>query len=253
MTLHDVIQAILFPALLNDSRLKPTDIAVYVHLFYHRLGSLTAHAKQSQISYETFRRSVRRLIQYGWAEEIPFGEGYIIVPWMPVEVEQKVADKLARVRDEAPFLGEWLMRCMLDAMVLDNDYSDNARPAWFVSGDGSGRYELDRWYRSARVAFEFQGPQHYRTGNMYVTNETELNERIHRDRLKAGICNMEGIRLIQVTPTDLTFTRLRDKLDGLLPLAPVRDNRPLSRTLEQMARSYTNYAVREDMRASKDS
>jgi len=51
------------------------------------------------------------------------------------------------------------MKCMLDMMVTDNDYHDNARPSWLTSGTGGGRMEIDRWYRSANVALEFQGPQ----------------------------------------------------------------------------------------------
>ncbi len=124
----------------------------------------------SRVPRETLRRSIRRLVQLDWAYEVPRAGKVrpMIDRSMPLSVEQAVADELARVRRNVPNLGEWLMKCMFDMIVDDDDYHDNARPPWLVSGVGGGRMEIDRWYRSAEVALEFQGPQHYRVGGPYA-------------------------------------------------------------------------------------
>lgn len=97
-----------------------------------------------------------------------------------------------RVREGVLYRGEWLMRCLLDLWLRDSEFIDNARPERLVSGLGSGRLELDRWYVSSHVAFEFQGAQHYRVGTPYTQSEDQLEERKRLDRLKAELCEEEG-------------------------------------------------------------
>lgn len=246
MSLRQLLSDEVLSALGRDPRLLPTDVVVYLHLFCHPPNTVYAHARQKGMSSETFRRSAKRLVQYGWADTIPSGRWPIVVASMPVDVESEIAKKLNLLREEVSYVGEWLMKCLLDLLVSDTDYGDNARPSWLVSGEGSGRFELDRWYRSAKVAFEFQGIQHFRAGNAFVTDENELRARIERDLRKAAICNTEGIRLIHVTASDLSFHRMRDKIEGLLPIAHLRESRPIYRALEKMCRSYINHASRDE-------
>ncbi len=244
MTLRQILANMLPLALDRDARLIPVDIAVYLTLHCRRSPSLYAHAQARGMAYETMRRSAHRLVEYGWAQRVSKGRWFDVYPWMPVEVEELVADELVKTRDEIAYMGEWLMKCLLDLIVLDSDYRDNPRPAWLVSGDGSGRLELDRWYRSAKVAFEFQGPQHFRNTNPFEASEP--NEQPHRDRHKAAICNLEGIRLIQVVASDLDYRQLRSRVSDVLTLAPEREYRPIHKSLEKMCRGYINYASKKE-------
>ncbi len=249
MTLRQILANTLPLALDRDARLIPVDIAVYLTVSCNRATSLYAQAQQRGMKYETLRRSVHRLVEYGWVQMVSKGRGLVVYPWMPLEVEEVVANELVAVRDEVPYMGEWLMKCLLDLIVLDSDYGDNVRPSWLVSGQGSGRFELDRWYRSAKVAFEFQGPQHFRVASPFASSPIEVNEQPQRDHLKAAICNLEGIRLVQVTAADLNYRQMRSRAGEFFALAPKSEHRPIQRALEKLCRGYINHASKEERRA----
>lgn len=251
MTLRHMMDMIVIDALLCDSRLTPTDIKVYMHMYGYHEASLRARARASRIPRETLRRSVHHLVQLGWACEVPWAGKTrpVIAPSMPLDVEQAVADELQRVRNDVPNMGEWLMKCMLDMMVTDNDYHDNARPSWLTSGTGGGRMEIDRWYRSANVALEFQGPQHYRVAGPYSPSEHALGKQMAHDNLKAGLCVREGIQFVEITAGDLQYRIMSNKIGELLPLRSVQEDRPVFRTLARMCQAYINYAAREEKRA----
>lgn len=251
MTLRQIMNNIVVEALLSDDRLTPTDVAVRMHIQSCPIRSIREMAGLSRVPRETLRRSIRRLVQLDWAYEVPRAGKVrpMIDRSMPLSVEQAVADELARVRRNVPNLGEWLMKCMFDMIVDDDDYHDNARPPWLVSGVGGGRMEIDRWYRSAEVALEFQGPQHYRVGGPYAPSEHALAEQMMRDSLKAGLCAREGIRFIEITAVDLQHHAISSKVAGLLPLRRVREDRPIYRALSKECQIYLNYAAREEKRA----
>lgn len=252
MALLNMIWRTLLPYLLSDARLRPIDIKTCLQLLMNPITTLRDHARVSTSTYETLRRSVHRLIDLGWAYKIESGSGFVVIPWMPLEVEQAVAAELTRTRDEVSYVGEWLMRCFLDLVVDDRDFRDNARLEWLVLGDGSGRLELDRWYRSAKVAFEFQGPQHFRIPTTHAKTPSVLDRQIQRDHVKAGICSRQGIRLIEITAHDLHEQGILNAISGVLPQRPYKTDGPLCRTLSNMCESYRNYAVREERRNLRD-
>lgn len=234
----------VFKALIDDVRLRPSDVHIYGILWHYPWLSRRETARRAQVARESFRRAARRLLELDWAYEADMPRGTAVIPWMPVEVEQRVIAQLSPVREGVPFRGEWLMRCLLDLWLRNGDFIDNARPEWLVSGDGSGRLELDRWYVASNVAFEYQGQQHYRVGTPYTQTQEQLQERIRLDRLKAQLCRAEGIRLIYVHPSDLSLEGIRRKLEGVLPIFPLAEDRPLVRFIERQCRSYRNFAAR---------
>lgn len=235
--------------LADDRRLKAADVRVYLWLSHTYLQrghdpSVNSLANASPISYETFRRSIHRLADCGWVAIREADRHLTVHPSMPVELEQHIADQLIRLRDEVPFVGEWLLKCKLDAVVRDQDYGDNLRPRWLVSPEGGGRLELDRLYRKAKVAFEFQGRQHYQPSSEFHKGDDDFQRQIERDQLKDALCNTEGIRLITVQAKDLPFPQLLEKVAGVLPLRPINEDRPIYRALEKLTRSYLNYTSR---------
>lgn len=247
MILYTIIERIVLPALFADSRLASTDLKVYLWLRFFGFGTMHSNAIASRIPRETFRRSALRLLETEWVYKIesPSGGRSRYFAWMPPDVEQAAANELLRVRNDVAHVGEWLMKCVLDIMVMDLDYHDNARPAWLVSGGGSGRMELDRWYRSAGVAFEFQGSHHFRVGGPHAPTAVELSEQIVRDNVKAGICSRENVHLVEITAQDLSYSSMLSKIDGLLPLRVVREQGVLARTLANQCQNYANYVARE--------
>ncbi|MFS8523654.1 MAG: hypothetical protein FWJ83_02225, partial [Limnochordales bacterium] len=104
----------------------------------------------------------------------------------------------------------------------DDDFQDNARPEWLVAPPDV-RLELDRWYRGAKVAFEFQGKQHFQKGDRFVTTDAQLSQRLQYDAVKARLCAIHGVELIELTAEDLDYDALRAKLARKLPLVPLKE------------------------------
>lgn len=222
-------------------RLKDFDVRLYIHAYCKPLATVREYADTFGVTYETTRRSVKRLVDAGWAYKVKPTDGRrgrVIVPWMPPEVESQVVALLAQVRTEVRFYGEWLMKCVLDVLVDDRDFHDNAGPQWLVNPDTARRLELDRWYRNANVALEFQGKQHTRTGDRYVTTDDELAQRMHYDEMKRQICARHRIKLIEIHPTELDFDTIRARISDKLPLFPLPEQSPLLRELHGMCHSH---------------
>lgn len=245
MTLRSLALPKVQTLVVRDRRLKHIDTRVYTDLLFNPLRPIIEIARSLNCSHETIRRSVRRLIDTGWAyahTEPNRSRGIIVVPWMPEPVERAIATELAQVRNDILYFGEWLAKCLLDWCVKDHDYRDNARPRWLVSPDDGERLELDRWYRSANVAFEFQGSQHFEKGQRFSRTGAELSRRMQLDAIKSRLCAMHKVELIELTAEDLDCYRIREKVAGKLPLIPVKETGPLFRELMGMCQSYRSRA-----------
>lgn len=231
----------------SDPRVKSRDIQTYVHLYYHPLMTVSEIARNTGRSRETVRSSVSRLVEAGWAyihvepgRRIPG----IVVPWMPLEVEHQLAALIAQRRNLVPFLGEFLMRCLLDLCVKDSNYYDDAFPPFLITPQGQ-RLQLDRWYWVANVAFEFQGQQHFEQDGKFVRTSSDLSRRLAYDGEKLRLCTLNGVRLFELRASDLDYHRLREKLSGKLPLIPIRENRPLFREVAGMCSQYRSFVEKE--------
>lgn len=234
--------------LLQDPRLRTSDHSTYSLLFWYPSSSLYTLAQQGSVPYETLRRAVRRLVETDWVFQRPGPWGAIYVPWMPLDVEELLVAELEEIYDQVPYKGEWLMQCLLDLLIRDPHRYENSRPTYLVTGEGSGRLELDRMYPRAKLAFEFQGEQHYRVGPLNPTEE-DLQEQVMRDHIKASICNTKGIRLFHLRYSDLNYHSLTEKLEGLVDLYPIRETRPLFKFVDDRCRRYINYGRREERKA----
>lgn len=249
--MRKILDSLLVNELFRDTRLHSTDIVIRLQLEHRAIDTMTGHLRTLPFPKETLRRSIHNLIDLGWAYPVKqtHTRARLIVPWMPLDVEHLVMEELERVRNDVAFVGEWLMKCILDLVVADLDFRDNVRPNWLVSGMGSGRLELDRWYKSARVAVEFNGTQHYQFEKALQNHEEEFHEQQLRDNLKAGLCVRQGIRYVEVSSRELDFDVIIEKFEGLLPLRPIQPDRPLIQVVANMCRSYVNAVHREERRS----
>lgn len=251
--MRSMLDRALVRILLSDRRLTPTDVKVYLHMANHPIAPAAVHAGALNMHVETCRRSIKKLVRFDWCyfAESPRKRPVVPIPWMPLDVEHLLIQEVQRIREEVAFWGEWLMKAHLDIIVDDLDFRDNARPSWLVAGDGSGRYEIDRWYRRAKVAIEFHGMHHYPNGGTGWSEGAEHNVQVMRDNLKAGICMRHGIAYVEIAASNLSYGTIVEKLNGLLPLIPVRTDRPLFKHLEALCDSYVNSVARGQIRGRK--
>ena len=147
----------------------------------------------------------------------------------------------ARARlERASFLGEALLREYLSLLVASDEYEDDASPGFLVNPFTGQEMELDRYY-PPKVAFEFNGPQHYGPTAQYPDEEA-IKKQQARDDMKRGICRRRGIMLVTVQAKELTLAVMRKKVEGLLPLNDLTDHEQLVSYLELVSRKYRRKA-----------
>jgi hypothetical protein len=129
--------------------------------------------------------------------------------------------------------GQTLLRQYL-ARLLPVEMHENFRPPWL---DG---LELDFWYPTLNVAFEFQGGQHYvpRDGDRAGLHTQRAN-----DRRKRQILESRGVLLIRIDAIHLWASALRGRIKAVanhhlrtVPLAAIRNSE--FRPLDRQAREY---------------
>lgn len=246
LTLRRLVDEHTFGRIPLKEELRSVDIRLYLYISYHPLASITELAQSLGVAPSTIRESVRRLIKHGWAYrwKLEGKRGQLIVPWMPLDVELAVISAMAQLRTEVSNYGEWLMKAVLDLLVHDRDCRDNARLQWLTSASTGRRLELDRWYRRAAIAFEFQGPQHSQIGDRYVRTEEQLQKRMDDDQTKRDRCDEYRVHLIEITGYDLSFEYIQNAIGNKLPLTPIREHSPLIRELTGMLQEYVDNYVR---------
>lgn len=158
-----------------------------------------------------------------------------------LERQKKELAAMERRINEAPYRGEALMREYLSLVVDSDEYEDNANPGFLVNPYTNEKVEFDRYYPPG-VAFEFNGPQHYKPTALYP-DETAVQRQIVRDLVKIGICQQRGIALRIVHPKDLQLEKMRELAKGMLPLRDLEGHELAIQYLERVSRSYRRRAA----------
>lgn len=91
------------------------------------------------------------------------------------------------------------------------------------------------------MAFEFNGPQHYRPTEAYADPEQVRRTRL-RDAVKVGLAQEMGIRVVIVRPEDLSYDGMRTRIEGLLPLREIPRDDPRVQFLMRVSLGYLNKA-----------
>jgi len=91
-------------------------------------------------------------------------------------------------------LGERICRTFFQQLF--NHPFPKSRPKWLINQDGN-QMELDGFCKSLKIAFEFQGVQHYEHVEYFQT-KTQFKKRREDDKRKRDLCNKHGIVLILV-------------------------------------------------------
>lgn len=208
--------------------------------FKHGSGVFTYPALQQLLggSIKRIRPAVRELSAHGWLEASRRSQmspiQYKLLNPVLSRREAEISLMLQRL-NEAKNFEEALMQAYLSLLVNCDEFEDNARPGFLVNPSSGERMEFDRYY-PPKVAFEYNGQQHYRTTAL-VPEEAKVRNQKMRDLLKAGICSNRGITLVVVHKKDLSLTKMRQKVAGLLPLRDLEGYEEMIAFLDRMGRT----------------
>lgn len=118
------------------------------------------------------------------------------------------------------YTGERLTNELFKSIFKD-DFR-KVKPSWLLNDRGN-RMELDGYNEKLKLAFEYQGEQHYEFVPHYHKTLEKLEIRKKDDELKLTLCQEHGIILIQV-PYTVAFNELQnfietefEKLSGIKP------------------------------------
>ena len=239
--------------LLDDRSIRPQAVVMYGLLqatpeYKPPTGKYTRKQLREMTgkALKTISRATNALANRGWIERTRKNHlcPYTFTVKNPVyEQYRKEIRRIMRRIRRPNNVGQGLMGELLSQIVASREYQDNATPGFLVNPYTREMMELDRYYAHARVALEFNGPQHYMETD-FAGFEDVVKQQM-RDVAKRLICEKRGIRLVVIHPEDLTLKKMIQKVRNLLPLRDLRRSNPIIRYLEKRAWLYRQTARRE--------
>lgn len=201
---------------------------------YRQLSSLSGY------TVNTAKAAIDSLVRHGWLDvQHPANRLHPVTFRLRNPVAQRQAAEVEaarlRIEEERP-RGETIMREILDVLVDSTEFEDNAAPGFLVNPVTGKRLEFDRYDFTHRVAFEFQGAQHFGATERFT--EAQSARQQVRDLTKLGLCARLGITLVEVLPGDLSLEGMRQKIGTLLPLRSLRGREALLELLDSAGRGY---------------
>lgn len=74
------------------------------------------------------------------------------------------------------------------------------KPEWLINPETQRTLELDGYNEELKLAFEYNGVQHYEN-NIYSKTKNQLETQLNRDNIKKQICEKKGIKIITIPHT----------------------------------------------------
>lgn len=109
-----------------------------------------------------------------------------------------------------------------------------SRPDWLRNPRTGRLMELDGYNPELKLAFEYQGPQHYRVVLPFKMEQTHLEQGKNRDNIKDELCRKHGIALLAVPYTVETqeftewiYRTIEKRLDTQYLVAKIKDWREI--------------------------
>ncbi len=217
--------------------------AVLLGVWAFQPKNLSRLAQAMQMPRSAVTRACNSLAKYGWLQLSPISRGLCPVPVIPRLCQIAMADHLERSYACAPNKGEFLMKFRLDLIVRCDEFVDNARPRFLENPTTEVPLEYDRFYYLLKIAFEFNGSQHYGVTEVF-NNEAAVNAGMKRDAVKEELSLQQGIKLVVVTPDDLLPGRLERLLPAELPRYRMVEEGPFFATLTRICSAYSVKAAR---------
>lgn len=176
-------------------------------------------SEELKVGVKTLRHSIGELVQTGWLDIFQKSRVSHItfVLQNPVfEFFENMKASAKKNIDEAPYKGEAIMKEELTLLVNIGNPIDNAALECLRNPETNELLEIDRYYSEEKIAFEFNGPQHYGSSEIY--DKESVKKQQHRDAIKLNLCKKAGITLITIRSEELSIETLLQKVIGVLPL-----------------------------------
>lgn len=87
----------------------------------------------------------------------------------------------------------------------------SVRPDWLKQKRTGQNLELDGYCSELKLAFEYDGEQHYKYPNVFHKTKQEFNDQQDRDALKEALCAREGVSLLRIRE-DVK----KDQIEGMI-------------------------------------
>jgi hypothetical protein len=227
-----------------------------VPTFSNQKGSFTSTtlSRLTGTSPAPLNRAVAELVAAGWLTTTQANRKSPVSFTLRDPVSPRLKARISAIRRKirsAQHRGEVLLREFLNVLVAQADYEDNALLDLLLNPYTGELMELDRYYRSAGLAVEFNGDQHYEETDLATFAETV--KQVGRDAMKAFICKARGIELAIIRPEHLTLKRIDEKLPRRLPRRDLDGMEPLVAALEELAAEYRQRTAEERARKGRHS
>lgn len=195
--------------------------------------------KLTGLHLRTIKRAVRALAEARWVAIAQKHRRARV--WCRLQhADQAYNHEVMIHLEKRRYVGEALMKCFLSLITDTKESEDGARPEFLVNPDSGERLELDRYYPVHRVAFEFNGKQHYVATGRFTKEEVAAQKK--RDRLKQQICKEKNVKLLVVHAEDLTLAGMLRKVGALLPRRSLRGLKQTIRYLNRCGLFYLREA-----------
>lgn len=137
---------------------------------------------------------------------------------MVAAIIRRLAQARSRIRNDGSkeSVGEALMKEWLTLLIDSRDFTNNARPGFLISPMTGEPLEYDRWYPGLKLAWEFQGPQHFGTSDQQPDPSKQARQE-NNDLVKIGISQRKGIALVEMVAEDLCQQRIEAKIPPGVP------------------------------------
>ena len=90
------------------------------------------------------------------------------------------------------------------------------RPDWLINDRTGHKMELDGYNEELKLAFEYNGEQHYVSNHFYNKTYKAFADQVYRDNLKVDICDRRGVYLITI-PYNVKFEDIEGYIRYYLP------------------------------------
>jgi hypothetical protein len=232
-------------------RLPAAAKRLYAKLLAHRLPGLPGFTGQRRELIKTIGLGSERTVRYliaqlrdaGWLRIDRTNQRFVhaYIPLDPhLATREAERDAVEERLLRSPTKGETLMKEMLDVLVPDRRYRENARKGDLKNPITGENLELDRRYESG-IAFEYNGRQHYELTEDFPDPKA-LHKQRYRDLEKRAQAEQHGIDIVTLHAEDLSFAVIGTKIAGRLPVRELRWEDPVVAFLESYGREHMRKA-----------